>query len=538
MSDELARLTIGTAGHIDHGKTALVRALTGVDTDRLAQEKARGISIELGYASLTLPSRRRLSVVDVPGHERFVRTMVAGATGIDLYLMTIAADDGVMPQTREHAAVLEALAVSSGVVAVTKSDLADPELAMLEAGELLPAAEVVAVCAPTGAGLDDLCAALDRAVIAAAERVARTGPPRLHIDRVFTIRGAGTVVTGTLWSGQISRGDELVLLPDGRAVRVRGVQVHDQPVAQADGGQRVAVNLVGLAVGEAARGDVLASRDAALSPTYLIDAALAFGEREPEHGDRVQVHHGTRETAGRLAWLGDRFWQLRLEQPLVAARGDRVVIRRIAPPDTLGGGVVLDPRPRKHGPGRELLAHLEALERGQESELASPKRPSTAQAAKPDAVAQARATAVAHPNADPVADPGVGVGLGARDHSAPPLPATALAVERRLRDAGLEPPPSSELHAEDLAALRDAGRAVRVSKTLHYHRRALDDARARLVALAERHGGAVTLAQLRDELGTSRKFAQALLEHFDAERVTIRRGDAHHLRRRPNDSRR
>ncbi len=212
-----APLTLGTAGHIDHGKTALIRALTGVDTDRLPEERARGISIELGYASLELPSGRRLSVVDVPGHERFVRTMVAGATGIDLFLMTIAADDGVMPQTREHAAVLEALGVRTGVVAVTKSDLADPEVALIEASELFAGSEVVAVSARTGDGLEELRAALERASGSVASRADAASSARLHVDRVFTIKGAGTVVTGTLWSGEIGRGDELVLAAQGSA---------------------------------------------------------------------------------------------------------------------------------------------------------------------------------------------------------------------------------------------------------------------------------------------------------------------------------
>src|SRR5438105_4921679 len=210
-----APLTLGTAGHIDHGKTALIRALTGVDTDRLPEEQSRGISIELGYAKLALPSGRELSVIDVPGHERFVRTMVAGATGIDTYLMTVAADDGVMPQTREHAAVLHALGVAAGVVAVTKADLADPEMAMIEASELLPGAELVAVSARTGAGLDQLRATLDRVAAQLRGRADSGGTARLHVDRVFTIRGAGTVVTGTLWSGAISRGDELQILPAG-----------------------------------------------------------------------------------------------------------------------------------------------------------------------------------------------------------------------------------------------------------------------------------------------------------------------------------
>ena len=495
-------LTLGTAGHIDHGKTALIRSLTGVDADRLPQEQARGISIELGYASLELPSGRRVSVIDVPGHERFVRTMVAGATGIDCYLMVIAADDGVMPQTREHAAVLNALGVETGVVAVTKSDLVDPQSAILEASELLPDAQLVPVSARTGAGLDELRSALDRAAAHVRSRADGTGPTRLHIDRVFTIRGAGTVVTGTLWSGEVGRGDDLQLLPGGRRARVRAVQVHDRRTERAAAGQRVAVNLTGLAVDEVTRGDVLTSAGSSLKATYLIDAALEFREVEPEHGERVQVHHGTRESPARGAWLGGRFWQLRLEQPLVPAREDRLVVRRIAPPDTLGGGMVLDPHPKKHGPSRDLLTRLERLSRGETQDEG--------------------------PTKTPAAEAGPSPGPPERD----PLPPSALALERRLRAAGLEPPLNAELDAGDLGALRAAGRAIRVSKTLHYHPDVLARARERLTVLAEGKNGSVTLSQLRDELATSRKFAQALLEHFDAERVTIRRGDQHVLRRR------
>jgi selenocysteine-specific elongation factor len=493
-------LTLGTAGHIDHGKTTLIHALTGVDTDRLPEEHARGISIELGYAGLTLPSGQSLSVIDVPGHERFVRTMVAGATGIDLYLMAIAADDSVMPQTREHAAVLDALGVTDGVVAVTKSDLADPEVAMLEAGELLPGAEVLAVNARAGHGLAELKAALERVAARVPSRADSSSEARLHVDRVFSIRGAGTVVTGTLWSGEIARGADVELLPSGRRARVRGVQVHDHPRESAVAGQRVAVNLTGLGVADVARGDVLVEAGATLQGSYLLDAALHFPGREPDPGDRVQVHHGTRETAGRMAWLGGRFWQLRLERELVAAAGDRLVIRQIAPPDTLGGGTVLDQHPRKHGPGGELLARLERLARGEPAEATSSRAPT----------ASPRTSQTA---AQPVA-----------------LSDRALALERRLREARFEPPLDSELDAEDLAALRGAGRAVRVSKTLHYHTEALDEIRRLVTGLAGRHGGSITLGQLRDELGTSRKFAQALLEHLDAEKVTIRRGDEHVLR--------
>jgi selenocysteine-specific elongation factor len=496
-----APLTLGTAGHIDHGKTALVRALTGTDTDRLSEERARGISIELGYAKLLLPSGRQLSLVDVPGHERFVRTMVAGATGIDLFLMTIAADDGVMPQTREHARILEALDLKAGVVAITKADLTEPDVAMLEAAELLPGLEVVAVSTRDGRGLDDLLAALERAAQRLPSRAETRSPARLHVDRSFTIHGAGTVVTGTLWSGAITRGDQLVLLPGARRVRARGVEVHDQPVPVALAGQRVAVNLTGMSVSEVQRGDVLAAPDAEIAPTYLIDAQLHFPGLRPEHGDRVHVHHGTRETPARVAWLGGSFWQLRLEQPLVPAAGDRLVIRQIAPPDTLGGGAVLDAQPRKHGPSRHVLARLERLARGEFVDEAEEQ---------------------------PAAILRDGRALG----EAVALSESAAATGRVLQEAGYEPPLDSELDAGDLAALRAAGTAVRVSRQFHYDAEVLDELRQRMITLALGHGGAVTLAQFRDELGTSRKFAQALLEHFDSEKLTIRRGDEHVLRRR------
>ncbi len=500
-----APLTLGTAGHVDHGKTALVRALTGTDTDRLAQERERGISIELGYARLELPTGRRLSVIDVPGHERFVRTMVAGASGIDLFLMVVAANDGVMPQTREHAAVLAGLGVSAGVVAVTKSDLADPEPAALAAAELLPGSEVVAISSGTGAGLDDLRAALERAAAGATSRAEAPGDTRLHIDRVFTVRGAGTVVTGTLWAGRIERGAELALLPQGRRVRIREVQIHGERVERADAGQRVAVNLAGIATANVDRGDVLGDSVSTPEPTRVLDAALQFGAREPEHGERVHVHHGTRESPARTVWLGGRFWQLRLEQPLIAAYGDRLIVRQIAPADTLGGGMVLDPAAHRHGPGRERLARLERLARGDAEELAV-SRPVNA------------TPRTAAPAPGPVPP------------TVPSLSTSALAVEQRLLTAGLAPPSDGELDADDLRALRTAGRAVRVSRTLHFHSDVLAAAQAAVVAGAERRGGSITLAQLRDELGTSRRCALALLEHFDSERVTIRQDERHVLR--------
>ncbi len=310
-------LTLGTAGHVDHGKTALVRALTGVDTDRLPEERARGLSIALGYAPLTLPSGRRISVVDVPGHERFVRTMVAGATGVDLYLMTVAADDGVMPQTREHAAVLRALDVTVGVVAVTKADLAEPAAVMDDVARLLPGVPAVPVSARTGAGLDELRRTLDAVAAAIPPRAASDAPALLHIDRAFTIRGAGTVVTGTLRSGSIGRGDVLRLLPRDQLVRVRAVEVHDEATERAPAGQRVAVNLTSVDLDEVGRGDVLAGETSTLTAAAVVDVETDLDL----HGLRVQVHHGTREVPGRGRRLDDGRQPAAARAPAAAGGG-------------------------------------------------------------------------------------------------------------------------------------------------------------------------------------------------------------------------
>jgi selenocysteine-specific elongation factor len=473
-----APLTVGTAGHIDHGKTALVQALTGVDTDRLPEEKARGITIVLGFAPLTLPSGRVLSLVDVPGHERLLRVMVAGATGIDLFLLVVAADDGVMPQTREHLRVLDALGVRRGVVAVTKADLADPGPALAEAAELVPdGVELIACSARTGAGVGELAAALERAATDTASRAADPGPAVLHVDRVFTIRGAGTVVTGTLWSGVIRRGERLSLLPGQRSARVRGVQVHDRAVEEAAAGQRVAVNLTGLERRAVTRGDVLAGADAPISLSHRLEARLTLHERVSDR-ERVQVHHGTRATPARAVRIDGDLWQLRCERPLVAADGDRIVLRRIAPPDTLGGGVIV----------RAAAGGRRGAEAGSGSRAKSPSPPAPA-------------------------------GL-------PPLDAAALALEERLRAAGHEPPSEAELGDEgaNLRALHAAGRAVRIGRSMHAHPDAIADVRAVVERIAQSEGQ-ITLARLRDELATSRKYAQALLEHLDAARVTRRRPD-------------
>src|SRR2546421_2338850 len=290
-------LTVGTAGHIDHGKTWLVRALPGVDTDRLPEEQERGISIALGYAPLELPDGRSLSLIDVPGHERFVRTMVAGATGIDLFLLVIDAAEGARPQTHEHLAVLRLLGVERGVVAVTKLDAVEQEtldLALEEARELVPGAEVVAVSAKTGVGLDDLRAALARA---AAEAEREDAATRLYVDRVFTLHGIGTVATGTLWSGRIAAGDTLRAEPAGRDVRVRSVQVHDSDVDVAEAGQRVALALPGVERRDLARGDVIVA-PGHYPVSYPLDVRLQKPPGGPPPGT---VHVGAKGGPARLA---------------------------------------------------------------------------------------------------------------------------------------------------------------------------------------------------------------------------------------------
>jgi len=373
MSD--ARLVLGTAGHIDHGKTSLVRALTGVDCDRLPEEKARGITIELGFAPLDLPGGVRLSVVDVPGHERLVRTMVAGASGIDLLLLVVAADEGVMPQTREHLAICEVLGLDRGVVALTKIDLADEEtiaIAEEEVSDLLaPGAladtPIVHVSSSTGAGIDALRAQLAALASEATARTPRSGPPRLGVDRSFTMRGFGTVVTGTLVGGPLRVGDAIELLPSGRRARVRGLQSHGASVEIAAPGARTAVNLQGVEVAEVARGDLLAAADA-LAPTLVFDASVQWFAGAPPLGGRTSVEllTGTADRRARLSPIGvegiapgaSGFARIHIEgEPLAPLPGDRFVLRGFghnqAGGTTCGGGIVLDvapPRRRRNDP--------------------------------------------------------------------------------------------------------------------------------------------------------------------------------------------
>ncbi len=380
---------IGTAGHVDHGKSTLVKALTGIDPDRLAEEKAREMTIDLGFAWLTLPSGQSVGIVDVPGHRDFIENMLAGVGGIDLALFVVAADEGVMPQTREHLAILDLLGIPGGVVALTKVDLiGDPDwldLVTLDVAEtlrgtVLEAAPIVPVSARTGEGLGQLIAALEAALSERPPRADR-GKPRLPIDRVFTISGFGTVVTGTLTGGSLHVGDEVEIVPKGLRARIRGLQSYKETLTVARPGSRVAVNLSGVDKAALERGDVLAA-PGLLKPTTLIDVQfrhLADAGRPLRHHAEVKFFSGAAETVAHVRLLGDRelppgrtgWLQLRLADALALDKGDRFILRYPSPPQTIGGGVVLDAHPphrwRRFKP--EVLARLETLAAGTPEEL-------------------------------------------------------------------------------------------------------------------------------------------------------------------------
>jgi selenocysteine-specific elongation factor len=553
-------LTVGTAGHIDHGKTWLVRALTGKDTDRLPEEQRRGISIDLGYAPLELADGRSLSVVDVPGHERFVRTMVAGATGIDLFLLVVDAGEGARPQTHEHLAILRLLGVETGVVAVTKIDAVDLETAALaveECSELVSGAEVVPVSAKSGAGLDELRAAL----VCAAGRVDRARaerPTRLFVDRSFSLRGFGTVVTGTLWSGSIGEGDELRVEPAGRSVRVRSVQVHDQDVERAESGQRVAVSLPGVERGDLRRGEALVA-PGAYPTSYRLDVALHELDPIPDDS-RLQALLGTAHTVARVVRVGDRFAQLRLASPFVAAKGDRVILRGET---TMGGGTVLDPAPPRH----RDEARMELLERGDvAATIYAPVRVESLRFVldgEPEGVVRAGPWAfsaewlkefeqelrVGLEAADPI-DPGITPPSAPwtsdvlqlvpfeRRGSRLYLPGTeaslgerageADVLERELAAAGVR---ATKVDEDELTRfLETGGRLVRLGDGYAIGADAYEIAKG--VMLDEcRATGEITLARFRDLAGIGRRDAQLLLERFDQDGLTRRIGDRRVLRR-------
>ncbi len=603
-----AHLVVGTAGHIDHGKTSLVRALTGVDLDRLPEERARGITISLGFTWLDLSDGRRLALVDVPGHERLVRTMVAGASGLDAVLLCVSAVEGVMPQTREHLDILGLLGVSHGVVALTMSDLVDDEmleLATLDveetvAGTFLDGAPVIATSAAEPArGLDAVRDAL--ASLPAPERDA-DGPFRLPVDRAFVQRGFGTVVTGTVRSGSIEDGADVVVQPEGLPARVRGVEVHGERAEAAAVGHRAALNLAGVERDDLHRGSVV-MRPGVADPASILDLSYRHLDAAPPlpDGARARLLVGTAEVMGVVTaldpdldalhpgWSG--FVQVRTDAPVLALPGDRCVLRRESPVETLGGGVVLDPwsrRARRRDQAR-IRDELTALAAGDRSILLAragdlglgpaaaalrgcagiplgdrvlhPDRLDRLEALLLDALAAYHAAQPLSPGAPKrelhrpplghlpgglfddlvarLADRDALVVDGPRlrlpDFSVQLSPAQAArqaALEARVRSAGLEGPKAGELLSTDpelVHLLVEAGTLVRVADKL-LHRVPLDDMRDRVVAYLESHGR-MEPAAFKDMTGLSRKHAIPLLEWLDGQRVTVRDGDARRLRR-------
>jgi selenocysteine-specific elongation factor len=631
----MKHVIIGTAGHVDHGKTTLIRALTGTDTDRLKEEQERGMSIDLGFADFTLPSGRKAGVIDVPGHERFLKNMLAGAGGIDLVLLVIAADEGVMPQTREHLDILSILQTRKGIIVLTKVDIVEPEWLELvqedvrEAlkGTFLAHAPLLPVSSLTGEGIPELRALLDRM---AEEVPTRTivGPWRLPIDRVFTIRGFGTVVTGTLVAGVARVGDRVEVLPKKLETRVRSLQVHGQSVDFAEAGTRVAMNLAGLEVEDIERGNV-ASLPGTYVPTSALDARLDVLEsspREVKNRTRVRVYLGTAEVLARLNLLdadqiepgGSGLVQLRLESPTIAAKGDRYVLRFYSPMETIGGGSIIDPLPPRHKRfDQAVLANMSVKEKGTPDELvAEAVQRSGLTPIAPPAVAQglgmpvdevrglvdelkARGELVAlegetviHRHRLDAAEHLV-TGLLSEYHTAQPM-RTGMSREelrsrlsrqmdakgfnlvlgrleaegkviseagrvrlsaheprftdeqRRIYDAlegALLADPFNAPFYEDMRAaaslpakpaqevwdaMIDNGAVVRIAADVFLHRKAVDQAIERVRGYL-RENKQMTAAQVRDLLGTSRKYAVPLMEWLDAQRVTRRIGDFREL---------
>ena len=622
---------IGTAGHVDHGKSALVRALTGIDPDRLKEEKEREMTIELGFAWLALPNGDTVSVVDVPGHEHFIKNMLAGVGGIDAALLVVAADEGVMPQTREHLAILDLLHVSAGVVALTKTDLVrDPDwlelvqddVASVLAGTSLAGAKIVPVSARTGQGLDELTRQIQAALESTPSREDR-GKPRLPIDRVFSMAGFGTVVTGTLLDGIFEVGQEVGIVPGEKRARIRGLQVHKEKVQRALLGRRVAVNLTGVATADLIRGQVV-TLPGQLRPTRLVDVWLRVIPDAPRplpHGFRVEFFTGAAEAEAKVRILQGKeigpdqqgWGQMVLAKPVAAIRGDRFIIRQPSPGLTLGGGVILDPHP--HGRHRlnrpEVIARLEKLAHGTPQDLLlqtleemgpslggevinrsqlpvreaeailarlleeghvvaldqSTDEPPSARLVLAKATLSTLASKIedllegyhgTHPlragmpreevksrlrlDARPfnaVVSHMVAEDLVKEDGALLSLPGHRVTFEPELQSrvdrlmgrfrANPYAPPSvaesqQEIGNEALMALIERGDLIRVNEGVIFSAQAYREMVDRVVDHIEAEG-ATTVGQVRDLFGTSRKYALALMEHLDEERITQRRGD-------------
>jgi selenocysteine-specific elongation factor len=623
------RLILGTAGHIDHGKTTLVKALTGVDCDRLPEEKARGITIELGFAPLDLPGGQRLGIVDVPGHERLVRTMVSGATGIDLALLVVAADEGIMPQTREHLAICDLLGIERGVVALTKVDAVERDLldlARLEVEEAierssLAGAPVVPVSAVTGQGIPELLAAIERVAREAPPRTLRDGPAWLPVDRSFTMRGFGTVVTGTLRGAPLEEGQAVEIFPDkGGAsftARVRGLQTHGETRKRVPPGSRCAVNLQGVEVEAVPRGSVIGT-PGRLAQRQRVDVELRLlvGAAPLRQGASLMAHVGTAERLARVRLFGRRrlepgesaLAELRFQRPTAVVEGDRFIARGFARGEsgsTIGGGRVLDVAPVvARRPQAERVAdlrifaskdHVAAL--GARLRRAGLRGVSEAQLLREvraieglpgvrvggdlwmdpealEALTRRGIEAIEEHHREKPLDPWVGLApVEARVGAGVPSEAIRAALERaartgaleagpsgfrrpghtarpadpsrserllaRIREAGLAPPTLDALAAEmrvDDRSLRDLlehlvreGLVVRVSPQLFFAREPIEGLRRRLTEYLRAHG-AIEPAAYKSLTGQTRKHTVPLMEHFDAEKLTVRRGNVRTLR--------
>lgn len=380
----MKNVILGTAGHIDHGKTTLIKALTGRETDNLKEEKQRGISINLGFTYFDLPSKKRVGIVDVPGHEKFIKNMLAGACGIDIVLLVIAADEGVMPQTIEHLDILNYLDVKKGIIVLTKCDLVDEEFIELvkddirekTKGLFIEGAPIVEVDSVSRRGLDKLVQKIDE-ISEDIEEKKTDAPSRMSIDRVFSLKGFGTIVTGTLIEGKISVDDEMTIYPSEKKVKVRNLQVHGCDVKTAYAGQRTAINLSNIKVSEIQRGDVIA-QTGSVEESMMIDVNISLVEhckKSLKHWDRIRIFHGTKQILCRIVPLNEDeiqygesgYSQLRLEEKIVAKKGDRFIIRSYSPMDTIGGGVIIDTAPKKHKIYDESV--IEALKIKEKGEL-------------------------------------------------------------------------------------------------------------------------------------------------------------------------
>ncbi|MHB8589311.1 MAG: selenocysteine-specific translation elongation factor [Candidatus Dormibacteraceae bacterium] len=615
MKDE-GNYVIGTAGHIDHGKSSLITALTGIDPDRLAEEKRRGMTIDLGFAHLRLPGGREVGIVDVPGHARFIRNMLAGTHGLDAVMLVIAADEGVMPQTREHLEIIDLLDVRRGIVVLSKVDLVDSDwLALVKSevvdaitGTSLEGAHVIPFSAVSGEGKAELVGALELLLDVAASRP-DLGRPRLPIDRVFTMSGFGTVVTGTLVDGSLTVGEELEVVPGARMARVRGLQQHNRKVDTASPGSRVAANLAGVERDQLARGDVLA-RPRTLNATRRVDATVRVLASAPlplRHGVELLLHTGTAEVGCRVILLegdeiaaGGQGWaQLYLERPIAAAAQDRFILRIPSPSTTIAGGRFVDVDPRRHS--RHDSAVRESLERRAAGEVLQEELrkhprgvtvaallkatlapeadvaaltarrigdwlfdPGAWQAVADRATRELEAYHGAHPYRSGMAREELRSKLGVPPGSFPSVVAGLLEDGRLVERDGeialpghrvqldadggaaapliellarqpLAPPSLSEAvkqtgaSAEVVRALAQRGDIVRVGDDIAFTKDAYQAAVAMVREIIST-SGSVTVGQLRDRMGASRRPVLALLEHLDAERVTRRVGDGRVLR--------